>query len=117
MNSMRLDQTAWKPYFDEMSRHLQGKQAFVEIASLSVGDQVEADWTALLGIVYDSKDDLIEILLEGIDHMIRHPKSVYVGYGDLGLEAIEIIDGDDAHRIIRLRMPLTLPQPGEVAPD
>jgi len=111
MNSMKIGQDAWKPYFDEMNKHLEGKQAFVEIASLALGDQVQAEWAPLLGIAYDARDNQIEILLEGVDHAIPNPKNVYVGYGDQGLEAIEIVDADDTQRIIRLRMPLTLPRP------
>ena len=39
----------------------------IEIASLSICDQIEAEWLPLLGIVYDPKDDIIEVALEGLD--------------------------------------------------
>jgi hypothetical protein len=32
----------------------------------------------LLGISYDPKDDIIEIALEGVDHLIPKPREVYV---------------------------------------
>ena len=42
----------------------------IEVTSLALGDQVEAEWLPLLGLVYDPKDDLVEVALDGIDHMI-----------------------------------------------
>lgn len=112
VNTMKLDRAAWKPYFEEMTRLLEGRQVYVEAASLSLGDQVQVEWAPLRGITYDPKNDLFEVLLDELDHLIRHPKDVHVGYGDSGVEAIEIVDGDDTQQIIRLRAPLELPAPG-----
>ncbi len=104
----RLEKAAWKDYFDRVSKQLVGKQAHVEVASLSLGDQVEAEWTRLLGVAYDPKDDLLQIDLDGADHMIRHPKQIHAARGPAGLEAFEIVDADDAKQILRLREPLML---------
>jgi Family of unknown function (DUF5335) len=60
--------------FDRLSKTLQGKQAEIEVASLSLGDQVEAEWLLLHGITYDPNDDLVEVVLERLDHMIRKPR-------------------------------------------
>jgi hypothetical protein len=48
-----------------------GKQAEIEIAGLVFGDHVAAKWLPLLGITYDPKGDLVEIALEGLDHLIH----------------------------------------------
>ena len=53
------------------------KAAEIEVASLSLGDQVEAEWLPLHGITYDPNDDLVEVALEGLDHMIRKPREIY----------------------------------------
>ena len=50
--------------FDRLSKTLEGKQAEIEVASLSLGDQVEAEWLPLHGITYDPNDDLVEVALE-----------------------------------------------------
>ncbi len=50
----------------------------MEVASLKLGDRIEAEWLPLLGISYDPKNDLIDIALEGVDHMIHHPREIYV---------------------------------------
>jgi Family of unknown function (DUF5335) len=39
-------------------------RAEIEVASLALGDQVEAEWLPLLGIAYDPKDDLVQVALE-----------------------------------------------------
>jgi hypothetical protein len=64
-----------------------------------------------LGIVYDPKDDIIEIALENLDHMIRKPREVFVDQGELGLTSLKATDGDGRQHIVQLREPLMLPQP------
>jgi hypothetical protein len=110
----KLDKSEWHPFFDAASRSLLGMRAEIEVASLDIGDQIEAEWLPLLGIVYDPKDDLIEVALEGsVDHIINHPREVWVDIGTGGLLSMEVVRGDDVREIIRLREPLTLPPPAE----
>jgi hypothetical protein len=111
MTTHKLDKKQWRPFFDGVSRLLEGKQAEIEVASLSLGDQVEAEWLPLLGIAYDPKDDLVEIALEGLDHMIPRPREIYVEDGIGGLASLEIIDGDGQKQIVKLRDELALPAP------
>jgi hypothetical protein len=82
---------------------LEGKRAEVEVASLRLGDQVEAEWLPLLGIVYDSKDDIVEVALEGLDHLIPSPREIYVDDDLLGPWTFEIVNADDVREIIRFR--------------
>jgi len=109
MATVKLDKGAWHSYFDRISKSVVGKQAEIEVASLDIGDQVEAEWVPLLGITYDPKNDLVELLLEGLDHLIRHPRDIYVDQGPTGLTSMEVIDADDVRQIIRLRDPVMLP--------
>ncbi len=106
-----LSRDEWRGYFDHVSRHLEGRLAEVEVASLELGDQIEAEWVPIHGIVYDHKDDLFEIALEGLDHLIRTPVRVRVEEGARGLVAVEIEDAEGRRRIVRLREPLALPSP------
>jgi len=107
----KLDKTAWRPYFDNLSKALGGKRAEIEVDSLPLGSQIEAEWLPLLGISYDPKDDDIDIILEGLDHRIHHPKELYVDQEGVGLASIEVIDNDDVRQIVRLRDPLMLSAP------
>jgi hypothetical protein len=105
----KLEKTQWKPYFDYVSKILVGKRAEIEVASLKIGDQIEAEWLPFLGIVYDHKNDLVEVLVEDLDHLIRKPVEIYIDVGPAGLTSVEVIDADDYRQIIKLRDPLMLP--------
>ena len=111
MAAEQIDRAQWGPFLDNLTRILVGKQAEIEVAALDLGDQIEAEWAPLIGITYDEKDDLIEIALEQLDHLIRSPRSVFVDQGAGGLIAIAIDDGDGRHHIVRLKDPLALPAP------
>ncbi len=108
-----IPRSEWREYFDRISKHLEGKLAEIEVAALSLGDQIEAEWVPVNGIVYDHKDDIVEVALQGLDHLIRAPVRVWVEEGPLGLVAVEIEDAEGATQIVRLREPLALPSPEE----
>ena len=111
MTVQKLEKGQWRSFFDRLSKGLDGKQAEIEIASLNLGTQVEAEWLPLLGIVYDPRADMIEVALDGLDHMIPKPREIYVDEGLGGLMSIEIVDAEDTKQIIKLRDPLMLPPP------
>src|SRR3981081_4081117 len=96
-----------------MFKALVGKRADIEVASLKLGDQIEAEWLPLLGISYDPKDDIIEIALEGVDHLIPKPREVYVEENGLELSSLEVIDAEGTHQIIVLKDPMMLPAPAQ----
>jgi hypothetical protein len=50
MTARKLDKSQWRTFFDRLSKTLEGKQAEIEVASLSLADQVEAEWLPLHGI-------------------------------------------------------------------
>jgi hypothetical protein len=107
----KLEKSEWRAFFNGITELLEGKRAEIEVASLRLGDQIEAEWLPLLGLTYDPKDDLFEVALEGIDHMIPKPREIYVDDNVGGLMSIEIVDADGARQIIKLRDPLMLPAP------
>jgi hypothetical protein len=111
MTTRQLYKKEWRTYLDFLSIFLEGKNAEIEIASLSLGEQVVAEWLPFLGISYDAKDDLIEVGLEGIDHLIGRPREVYIDDGAGELISIEIVDTEGARQIVKLRDPLMLPAP------
>lgn len=106
-----LNRDNWSEFFNRVSKELVQKRAEIEVQSLDIGDQIEAEYVQIHGIVYDHKDDLIEVALEGLDHLIRHPKEVHVKGDEENLEAILIVDGEGVRHLITLRDPLMLPPP------
>jgi hypothetical protein len=88
-----------------------GKRAQIEVTGLRIGDQIAAKWLPLLGVTYDSKDDLLEIELEGLDHVIHKPGSISVDDGPEGLASMEIVDSDGRRQLLKLMDPLMLSAP------
>ena len=114
MSTTKLDKAAWQTTFDQLSKSLLvGKQVEIEVTGLSIGDQIEQEWIQLLGMSYDPKSDLIQILVEGLDHLIPKPREVWIDHGPIGLASMEVIGDDDMRQIIRLREPLMLPYAGK----
>ena len=116
MAATEIDRNGWAPFLDGVTNSLIGKQAEIEVVSLDLGDQIEAEWTPLIGITYDRKDDLIEIALDELDHLVRSPRQLFADYGIGGIvAAIEIVDGDGNRQIVKFKDPLALPAPAEDA--
>ena len=58
---------------------------------------------SLIGLVYDPKDDIVEVALEGLDHMIHKPREVYVEEEGGQLSSFEAIYADGGRQIIKLK--------------
>jgi hypothetical protein len=112
MTIRKLEKPEWRPFLDVVSKLLEAKNAEVEIAALDLGDQVLAEWLPLLGITYDPKDDIVEVMLDGYDHMIRRPHEIYLDNGAGALTSIEIVDANGVKQIVKLKDRLMLPAPG-----
>jgi hypothetical protein len=107
----KIDKPEWRVFFDWLSQGLLGARVEIEVASLDLGDQIEAEWLPLLGITYDHKDNLLEIALEGVDHLIRDPREVWADLNVGEMISVEVIDDRGVSQIIKLRQPLMLPSP------
>ncbi len=109
MTVQKLNKAEWQRYFDFVSRGLEGLRAEIEVAALPFGHQIEAEWLPVLGMTYDPKDDLVEIALEGVDHLIYRPREIHVDATAGELMSVEIVDAEGNRQIVRLREPVMLP--------
>jgi hypothetical protein len=110
MSTLRVvPNVEWRSFFDRMSKVLLGKRAEIEVASLELGDQIVAKWVPLLGITYDSNDDLLDIALDRANHLIRRPREIVVEESDTGLASVAVVDADGTRQIVNLKAPLLLP--------
>jgi hypothetical protein len=107
----KLQKQEWRPFLDVMTELLDAKDAEIEVASLRIGDQIEAEWLPLLGISYDPRDDVLDIALDGFDHIIRKPREIYLDNGAAELMSLEIVDADGVRQIVKLKDRLMLPPP------
>jgi len=105
-----LAKPEWKAYFDHLSKNLIGERAEIEIAGLALGDRIEARLVPLIGITYESKADILEIALEGLDHLIHQPRDIVVTDSPEGLECMEINDFEGRKQIVKLMKPLRYPR-------
>jgi len=109
MATRMLENQRWKPYFDAVTRELGAKQVEIEVTGVGLGDQVQTDWTPLHGVAYDPKNDLLEVMAGPVDHLIHHPREVYVEDDLEGLHSIRVIALEGHGEIIKLRTPMMLP--------
>ncbi len=103
-----LKKEQWKQYFDRVSRVMNGKNVEIEVAALDVGIQFAAKWVPLFGVSYDDADDIIAVMAQGLNHLIRKPSTVFVESDGVDVLSMEVIDADGAAQIIRFREPLLL---------
>lgn len=109
MSVRKLERAEWRPFFDRLSKTLEGRRAEIEIASLSLGQQVEANWLPLIGLAYDPKDDIIEVALDRLDHLIQKPRDVFLDEEAGVVSSLEIIDADNVRQIVKFKEPIMLP--------
>ena len=108
-NLRTVPRSEWRPFFDQMSKALRrGTRAEVEVASPELGDQILAEWVPLIGVTYDSHDDLLDVALDGADHLVYHPTEIAVEEGADGLVSIAVTAADGSRQIVRLKEPLQL---------
>jgi len=110
-----VPKSAWRPFFDTISTALIGKRAEVEAASLDLGDQVVAEWLPLIGITYDSHNDLLDVAMQGrehLSHLIRHPRDIVVVEAAGGIKSMAVKTEDGVEEIIRFKDVLMLPAAG-----
>lgn len=108
MSTRALPRVEWRRYCDRVSREVAGRRVELDVASLDVGDRVEARWLPLLGVVFDARGDVLEIALDGIGHSIRAPRQIVLEETERGLVALEIVAANDSVETLRLREPLLL---------
>jgi hypothetical protein len=118
MAVQKIDKPNWRAFFDWLSQGLVGAQAEIEVASLDLGDQIEAEWLPLLGVTYEDKgvtyedkDDVLEVALEEVDHLIYGPRELWADPSVGEMMSFEVIDDRGVSQIIKLRQPLMLPSP------
>lgn len=106
MSTRALVRAEWRRYCDRISHAVAGRRVELDVASLALGDHVEARWLPLLGVVYDARGDVLEVALEGVGHSIVGPRKILLEETDRGLVAIEIVGADDTVETVRFREPL-----------
>ena len=111
MTIRRLERGEWRGFCIRATRGCLGKQVEIEVASLQIGFQLTARRLPLLGIAYDPKSDVLELLVGDLDHLVRAPRELYVDEQLLEIVSLQIIDAEGVQQIVTLRDPPMLPAP------
>ena len=81
----------------------------IEVDSLEIGAQVEADKLSLNGLTYDRHDDAFIVTTEELEHVIRAPLQIFVSEDEQGMGSLEVRAADGSAQIVNLAEPLALP--------
>ena len=111
--SRQIPKAEWQAYFDSISETMAGTQVELEVASLGLADQLEAEWVEFEGIAYDTADDFVTFVLQDLDHLIDKPREIWVDETPSSLLGLEVVDADGLRHILVLRTPLMLPTPAK----
>ena len=111
MTARSIEKAEWASFCAAVSQALEGSEAEIEVASIDLGGQVEKEWAPLIGISYDPEDDIIDIALEDIDHIVNRPQELLADIDDASISALQITDADGTRHLVRLKDELTLTPP------
>lgn len=109
MSVKKLCKTEWGPFFDKLSRTLKGARAELDAMSLSIGSQTEAKWLPLMGVTYDAKDDVLELVMDGLDHLIHQPEDIFFEEDGGLLTSLQVIDREQTSYVLKLKGPVSAP--------
>jgi hypothetical protein len=109
MTARSIQKADWGSFCAAVSEALEGSDAEIEVASIDLGQQVEKQWAPLIGISYDPEDDIIDIALEEVDHIVNEPKELLAEIDDARVSALQITDGEGTRHLVRLKNGLMLP--------
>lgn len=108
MSVKKLDSKHWAAYFEQFSKELIGEKrvdyAEIRVFSRDFGAQRETSWLPLDGITYDAKDDVLEVAVKGLDHLVYKPREIYIDETREGiLTSLEVVHPDGTTEVIELR--------------
>lgn len=107
--SHKLSKSQLQELFDRVARQLQGQPVEVQVASLKLGERVQANWLPLLGLSYDPRDDAIEIVLRGLEVTVPKPREIHFDGAGGQWNALDIVDADGVQHVVEFKEPLLLP--------
>jgi hypothetical protein len=109
MTTRKLERSNWQSYFDEAAKRLPSMRVGVSIIGDEIGVQPQSENGALIGISYDSNEQVLEVATPSISHRVSSPKDIYVREESGMLASVEVIAEDDSKQIIELRVLPSLP--------
>jgi hypothetical protein len=107
----QLAKARWQAYFDRLGAAVRATRVEIEVTGLGLGHQIEAEWIPLIGLSYDPRGDVLAVIAEGVEHLIRYPKQIHVDQELDWVNSIEAIDAEGTHHIVLFKEVFQLPAP------
>ncbi len=101
MESRILERDEWKHELEDIWKKMDGKNVLIEVEGLHLGDQIEAEHVELKGLSYDPRDDVVQVWVGPLDHMIHHPRKIQLAIEHGYLVTIDITDAEGNQHFIR----------------
>jgi hypothetical protein len=102
--SKQIPPSQWRSYFDEFTRAHLLDPAPSTATSRPPDDPRKATSARLLGLSYDPRSNAFEVWLQDEDHLVFHPREIWVVEEEGGfLSALEIGTADQATEVLYLR--------------
>lgn len=108
MPLIQLAKSRWQDFFDAASRALGTQTTKVELTGVGLGDRIAADWVPLAGMSYEPADDTLTLFIEGLEHRIRHPRTIHIDENVDTVRSFEAIDEDGVHHIVQFSTAIEL---------
>ena len=109
MTTRKLERSTWQKYFDDLAKRLPSMRVGVSVLGDEIGVQLQSENSALIGISYDSNDDVFEVATPDISHRVADPKEIYVREEAGMLSSVEVIARDGTKQIVELKRLPSLP--------
>lgn len=109
MPTRKLESSEWQRYFDEVAKRLPSMRVGVSVLGDDIGAQLETENSPLLGLSYDSNDEVFEIATSSISHRVERPKEIYIHEKAGTLASVEVVAQDGTKQIVELRPLPSLP--------
>ena len=109
MRTLKLERSEWQRYFDQVAKGLPSMRVGMSILGDEIGAQLETEDSALLGMSYDSKDEVFEIATSSVSHRVERPTEIYVHEKAGTLSSVEVVAQDGTKQIVELRPLRSLP--------
>jgi len=106
--SKLIPREQWTSYFDAFSKRFlrdrNRESATVEVLSRELGAQEAMHNIRVLGVSYDHRDQVLDIALEDVDHLVLRPTEIWTVEQPNGfVSEIAVTREDGTQEIIHLR--------------
>lgn len=107
-NSYAIPRERWSSYFDTFAKRFL-RDEVPEVATIHVADgargrQRAVSGVRVLGITYDRRDHVLDVALEGLDHLVLRPVAIWAREAEDGfIDELTVLREDGLRETIALQ--------------